>query len=247
MSPEACAQMISNARSVAVFSGAGISTAAGIPDFRGPQGLYATGKYDPEKIFNIDIFPYEPEHFFGFTRDFLKVLSSIQPTFTHCLFASLEAAGRVSGVVTQNIDPLHNFAGSKNVIAVHGDYWTSHCMECDSCFDFEEFKVLLAEMEIPRCECGGIVKPGVVFFGEAVREMDRAIKLISECDVLFVLGSSLTVFPAASLPEFTPGRVIVVNRGPVAISESKQVEIVDTDLDTFFRSVAGHLSTAHRK
>ena len=145
---EHCARLIHESKKIAVLTGAGISTSAGIPDFRGPQGLYVTKRYDPEKIFDIDYFYQDPEPFFEFARDFIKLEGSLKPTFAHSFLAKLENLGKLSGIITQNIDSLHHQAGSKNVLEMHGSFWTGYCMKCHNPYTFEEMKIKLVKSEI---------------------------------------------------------------------------------------------------
>lgn len=233
-----CAELIRSAERLVALTGAGISTAAGVPDFRGPEGLYITGKYDPEATFEISGFLRDPSPFFAFTRDVLGLVGDLQPTLTHRFLARLEQEGRLRSVITQNVDPLHQRAGSRNVISVHGGYWTSHCLDCRSRFSLEELIELLDRSQVPRCGCGGVVKPDVVLFGEPVYAMDEAIAAVAEADLLLVLGSSLSVCPAAWLPEAAGGAVLVVNRGPVELAPGPDRHFVDAELDPFFAEVA---------
>jgi NAD-dependent deacetylase len=237
-----CAQLIRGARTIVALTGAGISTAAGVPDFRGPQGIYVTRRYDPEKTFDIRAFRSDPGPFFEFTRDLLAVLDSLEPTFTHCFLAELEQQGKLDRLITQNIDALHERAGSRRVIAVHGGYWTSHCLGCRAAFSLDQVKELLAKMEIPRCECGEVVKPDVVFFGEAVHGLDDAVAAVANADLLLVLGSSLTVYPVAMLPQMALCEVFVVNLGGVGLTPGPRRHIVDADLDQFFKAVAERMA-----
>ena len=140
-------------------------------------------------------------------------------------------------VVTQNIDSLHQKAGSKEVISVHGDYWTSHCLGCAREFDLEYMEAAVREVEVPRCSCGGLIKPDVVFYGEAVRDLDRAAAAVASSDLLLVLGSTLVVYPAAFLPEQARGEVVVVNQGDVSLAQGPGRYFVDADLDEFFAEV----------
>ncbi len=238
LSPAACAQRISGAGNLVALSGAGISTAAGIPDFRGPQGLYVTRRYDPDTVFDIHAFHRDPRPFYEFTRDFLKTFHDIEPTATHRFLARLEDDGPLTAVVTQNIDWLHQKAGSRNVISVHGDFWTSHCLSCHAGYDLEHMERAVREAEVPYCGCGGLLKPDVVFFGEPVHDLEPASAVIADSDLLLVLGSSLNVYPAAFLPEFAGGDVIVVNRGEVGLAPGPGRCFVEADLDEFFRGVA---------
>lgn len=239
--PEACARALRESRCTVTLTGAGVSTAAGIPDFRGPQGLYVTRRYDPEAVFDITAFRRNPAPFYEFTRDFLAALDELEPTFTHVLLAQLETAGLLDTLITQNVDPLHQRAGSRHVVSIHGDYWTSHCMHCGRSFTLDEVQALLATSEVPHCSCGGVIKPDVVFFGEPVHQLESAAAAVSRSELLLVLGSSLTVYPAAFLPQYAGGTVVVVNRGPAAVSRSHRVRVVEEDLDTYFREVAAHL------
>jgi NAD-dependent deacetylase len=236
-----CADIIRRAERVATLTGAGVSTAAGIPDFRGPQGLYVSRLYDPDTVFEISAFRRDPVPFYDFTRDFLGVIDTIEPTVTHRFLADLEKTGKLQAIVTQNIDSLHQRAGSVNVISVHGDYWTSHCVGCSTGFDFDFMEKAVREADVPRCECGGVIKPDIVFYGEAVRDLEHAAAEIAASDLLLVLGSTLLVYPAAFLPERAGGVVVVVNKGDVGLSPGPGRYFVDADLDEFFAEVADHM------
>ncbi len=239
-----CADLIRRADRVVALTGAGISTAAGIQDFRGPQGLYVTRQYDPEAVFDITAFGRDPAPFYEFTRDLLSVIHTIEPTLTHRFLAELEASSKLTTVVTQNIDSLHQKAGSKRVISVHGDYWTSHCLSCAQEFELAHMEEMVREVEVPHCECGGVIKPDVVFFGEAVKGIDGAAAAVAESDLLLVLGSSLAVYPAAFLPEQAGGDVVVVNQGEVGLAPGPNRYFVDASLDEFFAEVADCLGAA---
>ena len=236
-----CADLIGRSKRVVALTGAGISTAAGIPDFRGPKGLYVTRRYDPETIFDIAVFRRNPAPFYEFTRDFLGVIHTLEPTVTHHFLARLEEEGRLNAVVTQNIDSLHQKAGSERVISVHGDYWTSHCLGCSREYALDQMETMVRETEVPKCACGGVIKPDVVFYGEAVRDLGKAGEEVAGSDLLLVLGSTLLVYPAAFLPEQAGGAVVVVNRGEVGLSPGPDRYFADADLDEFFGEVAQHL------
>lgn len=223
------------------MTGAGVSTAAGIPDFRGPKGLYVTRRYDPDTVFEISAFLGDPAPFYEFTRDFLGVIDTTEPTFTHHFLADLEAVGKMTAVVTQNVDSLHQKAGSKNVISVHGDYWTSHCLDCAREFELPYMEEAVREAEVPRCPCGGVIKPDIVFYGEAVRDLELAAAAVASSDLLLVLGSTLVVYPAAFLPEHAGGDVVVVNQGEVGLSPGPDRYFVDADLDEYLTEVERHL------
>ncbi|MCC8167138.1 MAG: Sir2 family NAD-dependent protein deacetylase [Planctomycetes bacterium] len=239
ITPERCAEKIRDAGRIAVLSGAGMSTAAGVPDFRGPNGLYVTRRYDPEAVFDISGFNRDPEPFFGFSRDFLAVLDSIKPTFTHRFLAALEAAGHEVAIITQNIDGLHQRAGSRHVYPMHGDYQSAHCRRCGQEYVGPDAAQMIMDNAIPTCpECGAVVKPDVVFFGENVRHLDTAYDLVARSDILLVLGSSLTVYPAAALPEQATGDVVIVNQGDIGIRPYGSMYLADANLDEFFNGVA---------
>ena len=241
LDPADCAALIGRSERVVAFTGAGISTAAGLPDFRGPTGLYVTRQYDPETVFDISAFRRNPEPFYDFTRDFLGFIDSLEPTVTHRFLARLEADGQLTAVVTQNIDSLHQKAGSQRVISVHGDYWTSHCLDCGLEYDLDTMHGMIRKTAVPRCSCEGVIKPDVVFFGEAVRELEAAASVVGASDLLLVLGSSLVIYPAAFLPEQAGGEVVVINRGEVGLPPSPGRYFVDADLDEYFDEVARHL------
>lgn len=241
-----CAELIRNARSMVVITGAGISTAAGIPDFRGPEGLYSVGNHNPELVFNLDHFLRSPLEFYTFTRDFVTMIKDLAPTVSHFLLAVLEQQKLLTGIITQNIDPLHRLAGSRRIVELHGSYWSASCVRCA---DYEVDNLSLqwwsqAVQTGPRkpivsCPaCGGIVKPDVVFFGEAVRRFDEAVALVEECDLLLVLGSSLTVYPAALLPRMAGAMTVVVNRGAVRLAPAANRYFIDENLDCFFENLA---------
>jgi NAD-dependent deacetylase len=236
-----CADLIRGAQRIVALSGAGISTAAGIQDFRGPRGLYVTRQYDPEAVFDITAFHSNPAPFYEFTRDLLGVIHTIEPTFTHRFLVELEAASKLTAVVTQNIDSLHQKAGSKRVISIHGDYWTSHCVNCSAPIELSQLIEMVRAVEVPRCSCGGVIKPDVVFFGEAVRDLELAAAAVAGSDLLLVLGSSLAVYPAAFLPEQAGGDIVVVNKGEVGLIPGPGRYFVDADLDGFFAEVAEFL------
>ncbi len=236
-----CASLIREANAIAVLTGAGISTAAGIPDFRGPQGLYVTKRYDPEKVFDIDYFARDPKPFFEFAKDFLELETKIKPTFTHQFLAQLEKKEKLIGIVTQNIDSLHQLAGSKNVLEMHGSFWTSFCRQCDKKYSFEEIKIKIQEEGVPHCSCGGVIKPDIVFFGENVKHLNASFQMAHQSDLFFVIGSSCVVYPAASVPLYANGKVVIVNKGKVKLDLPNLVLQVEEDCDFFFREVAKYV------
>ncbi len=245
LAPQRCATMIGRAGSVVALTGAGISTAAGIPDFRGPQGLYVTRRYDPEKVFEIGWFRRAPAYFYEFSRDFVAAVKDIRPTFTHHFLAALEKEGLLTGIVTQNIDLLHQLAGSRRVAELHGSYDAAACLGCGKKYRPLTYAWWQEAMEtsptppVARCRaCGGVLKPDIVFFGEMVDGFDAAEQMVARCDLLLVLGSTLQVAPASYLPDQTDAPTVVVNRGEVMLPPTPNRFFVDGDLDGYFRAAA---------
>jgi NAD-dependent deacetylase len=210
--------MLQAAQRAVIFTGAGVSTLSGIPDFRGPNGLYQ--RFDAEKIFDVEYFRRDPSYFYRHARDFIYGLEGRAPNVVHAACARLEQAGRVRGVITQNIDMLHQRAGSRVVHELHGSPALHHCLTCGKAATFAEIRDRLAGGEaVPHCSaCGDVFKPDIVFFGELLPEapLAAAMALAREADLMLVLGTSLVVHPAASLPQLTlraGGRIVIVNAG----------------------------------
>src|SRR6202789_3704547 len=172
-----CAQLILQSNNIVVLTGAGISTNAGIPDFRGPQGLYTSRLYDAEKIFDIAYFLKDPKPFYEFACDFITIESTITPTATHHALVKLEGAGKIKAVITQNIDGLHQKAGSQKILDMHGNFLTSHCLRCRKGYDYHALKSMVLQHVIPHCSCRGIIKPDIVFFGEDVNYSHKPLSL----------------------------------------------------------------------
>ena len=214
-------KIIDASRRVVCFTGAGVSTASGIPDFRGAGGLYADqwGGLSPEMILSRSFFYLHPEQFFEFYRARL-LYPDAQPNAAHRFLYELERADRLRGIVTQNIDGLHKRAGNRRVYEIHGSVWENYCMDCNAFYGLEK---MLNSMGIPRCErCGGVVKPWVVLYGEAPDKYScmGACREISGCDTLIVAGTSLSVEPAASMLGYFHGkRLVIVNREPTPADE----------------------------
>lgn len=238
---EQCAGMIEEASFVAVLTGAGISTNAGIPDFRGPQGLYVTKQYDAEKIFDIGHFYSDPKPFYEFAHDFVSLESKIMPTVAHRFLKTLERKGKLKGVITQNIDALHQKAGSKNVYEMHGSFWQSACIECGAPFSYDELKIRMKKTFVPLCACGSVIKPDIVFFGENVKHYEEAVALAQESDLFMVIGSSCVVFPAAIIPTLAPGKIVLINKGKVQLNLYNIALDVQEDADEFLAQVSAYL------
>ena len=230
---------IRSAKCVAALTGAGISTLSGIPDFRGPQGLYRNP--DAERIFDIDWFDRDPSVYYRGCRELVYGLGRFTPGPVHTALKRLEDAGRLAGIATQNIDMLHQKAGSSRVYEVHGSPAVHRCRRCGGTCSFAEIMAMisenggtaaLGEPYVPRCACGGGYKPDITFFGESLPEeaFMRSQELAEKCDVMLVLGTSLTVFPAAGLPRMTlqrGGKVFIVNAQPTSLDEYAEARYED--------------------
>lgn len=206
-------QIISESSSIVFFGGAGVSTESGIPDFRSVDGLYhQQWDYPPETILSHTFFMRKPEEFYRFYK--AKMLcDTAKPNAAHLKLAELEKAGKLKAVITQNIDNLHQMAGSKNVLELHGSVYRNSCMKCCTSYDFAYMK---AAEGVPKCEkCGGIIKPDVVLYEESLDNgtITRAVQAIAEAEVLIIGGTSLAVYPAASLIDYFSGKhLVVINR-----------------------------------
>ncbi len=218
-------EMIDRAGRIVFFGGAGVSTESGIPDFRSADGLYSQKyKYPPEEIVSHDFFMRNTEEFYRFYRDRM-IFPQAKPNAAHLKLAELERAGKLSAVVTQNIDGLHTAAGSRRVIELHGSVHRNHCMSCGKSYGLD---FVMGCEGVPRCECGGIVKPDVVLYGENLDDNDinSAINEISRADLLIIGGTSLAVYPAAGLIRFFNGeRVVVINKSPISADRNADLVI----------------------
>jgi NAD-dependent deacetylase len=212
-----------------VLTGAGISTESGIPDFRSPTGIWA--RYDPQEYATIDAFRADPVKVWQFYALRFRALTEAEPNAGHIALAELEQAGHVRAVVTQNIDLLHERAGSQDVVEVHGSIRTSSCLDCGARSTLAEVLPSLESGGAPECPaCGAILKPDVVFFGELLPEsaIDRAYELAGSTRVLLVVGSQLEVWPVSLLPDETVrggGVVAIVNKGPTSFDDRAKVRI----------------------
>lgn len=205
---------IDESNHIVFFGGAGVSTESGIPDFRSVDGLYSQKfDYPPETIISHSFYERDPEYFFRFYREKMLPLG-FEPNITHKVLARWEQAGKLSAVVTQNIDGLHQKAGSKRVCELHGSVLRNYCTVCGK-FHSAEF---VRDYEgVPRCDCGGIVKPDVVLYEEPLDgdTIEKSVSEIYNADLLIVAGTSLTVYPAAGLIQYYRGnRLVLINRDP---------------------------------
>ena len=215
-------EALRTAKHVGCLTGAGVSTLCGIPDFRGPQGLYK--QPNAERIFDIDWFDRDPSIYYNGCAELVYGLDKFTPGPVHRALRHLEDLGILKGIATQNIDMLHQKAGSSNVYEVHGSPILHHCRRCGDEKTFGEIMEMLKGGGVPRCRCGGAYKPDITFFGESLPEaaFASAQSLAIRSDVFLVLGTSLTVFPAAGLPHLTlqaGGKVFIVNAQPTSLDE----------------------------
>ena len=231
---ETLKQWVESSRNIVFFGGAGVSTESGIPDFRSVDGLYSQKfDYPPETIISHSFFLKKPEYFFRFYKEKMLPLG-FSPNVTHKVLARWEQEGRLSAVVTQNIDGLHQKAGSKKVFELHGSVLRNYCMNCGKFYSAEFVK---HSEGIPRCTCGGIVKPDVVLYEESLPEdtLTRAVAAIAASDLLIVGGTSLTVYPAAGLLRYFRGsHLVLLNRDATPMDEQADLcirEPIGTVLD----------------
>jgi len=226
---DALAELIRDRQPCVVLTGAGVSTESGIPDFRSPTGLWA--QVDPMEYGSIEAFRRDPVKVWSFYKPRVAMLTEAEPNAGHLALAGLERLGLVQAVVTQNIDLLHERAGSREVVEVHGSIRTSTCPQCGERYSLERVLELLAGSDAPSCpSCGGILKPDVVFFGELLppAAIDRAFELARAARLLLVVGSALEVYPVAGLPLETTGaggELAIVNRGPTALDGAASLRI----------------------
>ena len=217
-----CFKLIDGASKAVVLTGAGVSTLSGIPDFRGRNGVYRNGGLwhgvARETLLSIDFFLQNPATFYRYAAEELYGMPDKEPSIAHLVLAAAQKRGLVGGLYTQNIDGLHTKAGATTV-ELHGTLLRHRCLSCGAEFPIGEIRAAAAAGEVPRCSCGGLVKPAVVFYGEGLDEtlLDRAFDDFAAADLALVFGSSLTVNPAASLPAMTKrsrGRLVIVNEQP---------------------------------
>lgn len=220
-------QIINESNNIVFFGGAGVSTESGIPDFRSVDGLY-NQKYDypPEEILSHTFFNAHTEYFYDFYRDKMLALDA-EPNAAHLKLAELEQAGKLTAVVTQNIDGLHQKAGCKNVFELHGNVHRNYCTSCHKFYNAEYIK---SSKGVPRCNCGGIIKPDVVLYEEGLDDntVSGAINAIKNADCLIVAGTSLNVYPAAGFIRYFCGKYFVlINRDPTPADSIADLVIYD--------------------
>ncbi len=221
-------QMIDECSSIVFFGGAGVSTESGIPDFRSADGLYNQHyKYPPETIISHSFYMRDREEFYRFYKDRM-IFAEAQPNAAHLKLTELERAGKLSCVITQNIDGLHTAAGSREVVELHGSV---HRNFCESCGKAYPLSYIMESEGVPKCSCGGYVKPDVVLYEEQLKDADitRAVDEISKADMLIIGGTSLAVYPAAGLIRYFRGKyLVIINKSPTSADESADLVISDS-------------------
>ena len=227
-------QLVNESNNIVFFGGAGVSTESGIPDFRSKDGLY-NQKYDypPEEILSHTFFINYTDEFFKFYKDKMNSLK-YEPNITHIKLAELEKRGKLKAIVTQNIDGLHQKAGAKNVFELHGSVLRNYCMKCHK---FYEAEYVFNSNGIPKCACGGIIKPDVVLYEEGLNEetLNKSIIAINRADLLIVAGTSLTVYPASGLIDYFRGRNLVLINRDVTPFDNRADLVIHEALGKVFR------------
>ena len=222
---EALQRIIDDSENIVFFGGAGVSTESNIPDFRSADGIYHQAyKYSPEEVVSHSFFVRYPEVFYEFYKEKMMVLNA-KPNPAHKKLAQLEAAGKLKAVITQNIDGLHQAAGSKQVYELHGSIHRNYCMKCGKFYDAAYVK---EAQGVPRCTCGGIIKPDVVLYEEALdtMTMEKSVRAIADADTLIIGGTSLVVYPAAGFIDYFRGKhLVVINKSETAKSVRAELTI----------------------
>lgn len=221
-------EIIDDSKRIVFFGGAGVSTESGIPDFRSADGLYSQHyKYPPEQIVSHTFFTQYPDEFYRFYRDRM-IFPDAKPNAAHLKLAELERAGKLSAVITQNIDGLHQAAGSKNVIELHGSVHRNYCTKCGK---FYPLSAATESEGIPECECGGRIKPDVVLYEESLNseDIENAVTEIAAADTLIIGGTSLVVYPAAGFVNYFKGKhLVVINKSPTNADKNAELVIADS-------------------
>jgi NAD-dependent deacetylase len=217
--------IIENSNNIVFFGGAGVSTESGIPDFRSVDGLYNLKyKYPPEKIISHSFYKSNTEEFYDFYKNKMIFLNA-KPNIAHIKLAELEKTGKLKAIITQNIDGLHQIAGSKNVLELHGSIHRNYCIKCRKFYDVN---YVVNQVGIPKCSCGKTIKPDVVLYEEGLDESiwQKAIKYIEVADVLIIGGTSLVVYPAASLINYYKGnKLILINKSSTSMDKRANLVI----------------------
>lgn len=219
--------LLDESKHAVFFGGAGVSTESGIPDFRSTDGIYNQQyDYPPETILSHRFFERHTEEFYKFYR--AKMLCpSAKPNAAHKKLAQLEQAGKLTAVITQNIDGLHQAAGSRNVLELHGSVLRNYCRACGKFYDLD---FMLNSQGIPQCSCGGVIKPDVVLYEESLNgeTIERSVRALMQADLLIIGGTSLAVYPAAGLVNYCRGKIVVINRTPTPLDQKADLLIQDS-------------------
>lgn len=229
-------QLVNDSNNIVFFGGAGVSTESGIPDFRSKDGLY-NQKYDypPEEILSHTFFINYTDEFFKFYKDKMNSLK-YKPNITHIKLAELEKKGKLKAIITQNIDGLHQKAGAKNVFELHGSVLRNYCIKCHKFYDAE---YVFNSNGVPRCTCGGIIKPDVVLYEEGLNEeiLRKSIIAINKADLLIVAGTSLTVYPASGLIDYFKGKNLVLINRDVTPFDNRADLVIHEALGKVFKEI----------
>ncbi len=221
------AHMINESNNIVVFTGAGVSTDSGLKDFRGKDGLYKKpSPYPAEYMLSNNCFYEHTEEFYEYYKENFNCLDK-EPNDTHKLLKKLEDKGKLKAIITQNIDGLHTKAGNKNVYEVHGTIYKNHCIKCGKEYHAKD---IFNSKETPKCKCGGLIKPDVVLYGEALPDRDYlgGLAAISKANMLIVMGSSLTVYPAAGMLDYFDGKyLVIINHSPTPYDYKANLVIND--------------------
>ena len=235
--------LLKESKYAVALTGAGVSTFSGIKDFRGKDGLYK--QKDADKIFDIDWFYRDPSLYYTASKDFLYNIQDLSPSIVHLVLADLEAKGIIKAVITQNIDILHQKAGSKKVLELHGSIGKHRCIKCGNTITFEEAAAIVNKGETPYCSrCNAVFKPDIVFFGESlpIDVLSEARKEAGKADLLLILGSTLLVNPAAMIPNYTlqnNGKIVIVNNMETYLDERAVLKY--DDLGEVFNYIAKNI------
>jgi NAD-dependent deacetylase len=221
--------LIDRATYITALTGAGISTLSGIPDFRGEKNPI-WDRFPQDRVFDSAYFKANPVMFYDFLREILA--KEYQPNIAHRVLKHLEGSGKLKAVITQNIDGLHQLAGTKRVYELHGSIYKSRCVKCGVELKYEDFLKKVYKEKTPQCHCGGVIKPGIIFYGEMLPEEDLSLSIFhaSRSDLMIVVGTALAVQPAAFMPMYTlknSGMVAMINRGETYIDDRVAVKLED--------------------
>ncbi len=229
-------ELVKNSENIVFFGGAGVSTESGIPDFRSKDGLYNQKyKYPPEEILSHTFFVNNTEEFYKFYKEKMNSLK-YEPNITHVKLAELEKQGKLKAVITQNIDGLHQKAGAKKVLELHGSVLRNYCMKCNKFYNAD---FIFSRHGIPKCDCGGIIKPDVVLYEEGLDDnvFNESINAIQRADLMIVAGTSLTVNPASSLVRcFNGSNLVLINRDSIAYDNIANL-IINENLGNIFKEI----------